>query len=202
MAEALDLKASLPVGSAGRKSLGWWGIWTLIATEGSLFGYLLLSYFYLYFQTQAQWPPGGAPELLMPGINTFILLASSAFVWGSERGIKRNASRLTSCGLMGAGIILGAAFIIVQLREWQHKSYGLTSHLYGSLYFTITGFHMAHVLAGLVILTLMLIWTALGYFNDKRHSVITIGALYWHFVDAVWLLIFSSLYLVPYLPVP
>ena len=59
---------------------------------------------------------------------------------------------------------------------------------------------MAHVVVGLIILSLLLLWTALGYFKENRHNAITIGGLYWHFVDAVWLVIFSSLYLVPYLP--
>jgi cytochrome c oxidase subunit 3 len=201
MAEALSVQKPLMVGSCGKKSTGWWGVWTLIATEASLFGYLLLSYFYLYFQTGQYWPPEGHPKLLMPGINTIILLSSSIFVWLAERGIRRNLSRGFNCGMMAIAILLGIIFVGVQLREWHNKPYGINSHLYGSLYFTITGFHLAHVLVGLMILLLLTLWTWLGYFNDRRHSVITIGGLYWHFVDVVWIFIFSSLYLVPYLPV-
>lgn len=191
---------ALPVGGAGKKSTGFWGVWTLILTEGSLFGYLLLSYFYLYFQTQQHWPPEGKPTLPMPGINTVILLSSSVFIWAAERALKLGASKRRQCGLMGIAIALGAAFVKIQLGEWHKKTYGLTSDLYGSLYFTITGFHMAHVVVGLVVLSLLLLWTALGYFKENRHNAITIGGLYWHFVDAIWLVIFSSLYLVPYLP--
>lgn len=218
MAEELELNKPLPVGALSAplcaqdrlsdgyaakspKGVGWWGVWTLIATEGSLFGYLLLAYFYLYSQAEQHWPPEGHPRLLMPGINTVILLSSSVFVWLAERGIKRNRSRWFSCGMMAVAILLGFIFVCIQLREWQNKSYGIGSHLYGSLYFTITGFHLAHVLVGLTILLLLALWTWLGYFNDKRLSAITIGGLYWHFVDAVWVFIFSVLYLVPYLPV-
>jgi cytochrome c oxidase subunit 3 len=198
MTDALRLDKPLPVGGAAEKSVGWWGLWLLVVTEGSLFGYLLLSYFYLYFQTEASWPPGGAPELLMPGINTVILLMSSVFVALSERAVRRRRSRRRQCAWMGVAIALGATFIAIQLREWSRKPYTPSTHLYGSLYFIITGFHLAHVLVGLVILLLLLVWLAMGYFSENRHAAVTVGGLYWHFVDAVWLFIFSSLYLVPY----
>src|SRR5579871_3474485 len=131
MTETLVIKESLPVGSAGIKSTGWWGVWTLIATEGSLFGYLLLTYFYLYFQTDMPWPPEGKPKLLMSGINTIILLSSSVFVWRSERAIRRNASVWWQCSLMAIAIALGTTFIKIQLGEWERKPYGLTTNLYG-----------------------------------------------------------------------
>lgn len=199
MADTLRLNRPLPVGSAGRKSTGWWGVWTLIATEASLFVYLLTSYYYSYFQTKLAHPPEGHPSLVLALPNTFILLTSSVFVWWSERGIKRRYSLKWQVGLMGIAIALGSIFIGVQVEEWRDKSYGITSNLYGSLYFTITGFHMMHVFVGLVILSFLLIWIALGYFDEKRHAVVSIGGLYWHFVDAVWLFIFTSLYLVPYI---
>ena len=77
------------------------------------------------------------------------------------------------------------------MGEWHDHPYGLTAHLYGSLYFTITGFHMAHVVVGLIVLLLLLLWTALGYFDERRCAALTIGGLYWHFVDVVWLFIFT-----------
>ena len=74
MAERLQLDKPLPVGSAGKKSTGWWGVWTLIATEGSLFIYLLISYYYLYLQTQSAWPPEGPPRLFWGSLNTGLSL--------------------------------------------------------------------------------------------------------------------------------
>jgi cytochrome c oxidase subunit 3 len=197
MAKAIAAETPLPVGSAGKRSGGWWGIMALIATEGSLFGYLFFTYFYLASQTEQHWPPEGLPSLWMPGINTLILLASSVFVWASEHCLERKQPRW-SLASMAIATVLGAGFVLIQLREWHKKSYGMNSHLYGSLYFTITGFHMLHVVVGLGVLVLLLIWIALGYFDDRRHAAVTIGGLYWHFVDVVWLLVFSALYLVPY----
>ena len=191
MSEALDDQKPLPVGSAGRKSSGWWGVWLLIITEGSLFGYLLLSYYYLWAQTKNQWPPEGLPSLTLPSINTALLLSSSVFVWLAERSMRQNKLRGTVIWLFIA-IIAGAAFIGVQWHEWEGKNYGLTTHLYGSLYFTITGFHLLHVLIGLIALGVLAVWSGLGYFSAQRCEALTIGSMYWHFVDVVWLLSASN----------
>ncbi|SEL16993.1 cytochrome c oxidase subunit 3 [Nitrosovibrio tenuis] len=199
MVEPVQLQSErLPVGSAGKLSGGWWGVQTLIVTEACLFGYLLFCYFYLAAQTEQTWPPDGLPSLLVPGANTLILLASSACVWAGERGVHQSRTGRGIAGLTAA-IVLGTAFVAIQLMEWRNKPYGMTTDLYGSLYFTITGFHMAHVIIGLAVLLLLLVWAMLGYFDSRRYVAMTIGGAYWHFVDVVWLFVFSTLYLFPYL---
>lgn len=198
MADVSQFDQPLPVGSDGKLSGGWWGVLALIVTEGSLFGYLLFAYFYLAAQTEQQWPPTGLPDLLLPGINTAILLLSSVCVWASERCIRKKQTRW-AIAAMALAIVLGACFIGMQLNEWDKKTYGMTSDLYGSLYFTITGFHLCHVMIGLVILLLLLVWISLGYFSERRYAAVTIGGVYWHFVDVVWLFVFTTLYIFPYL---
>jgi len=198
MSEAIQSAQALPVGSEGKRSGGWWGVLALIVTEGSLFGYLLFTYFYLAAQSEQHWPPDGLPVLLMPGLNTLILLASSVFVWACERCIQRRLMRW-SLASMALALMLGIGFVVIQLNEWNKLTYDMTSNLYGSLYFTITGFHMLHVIVGLIILMVLLLWLALGYFDHRRYAAVTIGGLYWHFVDAVWLFVFTTLYLTPYL---
>ncbi|PPK72204.1 cytochrome c oxidase subunit 3 [Methylobacter tundripaludum] len=198
MSEVMQTAQALPVGSEGKRSGGWWGVLALIVTEGSLFGYLLFTYFYLAAQSEQHWPPDGLPVLLMPGLNTLILLASSIFVWACERCIQRRLMRW-SLASMALALMLGIGFVVIQLNEWSKLTYDMTSNLYGSLYFTITGFHMLHVIVGLVILMVLLLWLALGYFDHRRYAAVTIGGLYWHFVDAVWLFVFTTLYLTPYL---
>ena len=192
------LDQPLPVWSEGKLAGGWWGILALIMTEVSLFGYLLFTYFYLSAQAEQHWPPEGLPSLLLPSINTAILVASSVFVWASEYCLARKRKRKSMAAMLLA-IVLGALFVGIQLVEWSRKTYGMTSDLYGSLYFTITGFHMLHVVIGLVILLLLLVWISFRYFDEERHAAITIGGIYWHFVDIVWLFVFSTLYLFPYI---
>ena len=105
--------------------------------------------------------------------------------------------RLQLVGGIATAFVLGIVFVIVQLREWQTKGFSLHSGTYGSIYFVVTGFHLAHVIVGLLLLLALLVWAARGYFDRERHAPLTIGAIYWHFVDVVWLIVFSALYLVP-----
>ena len=198
MALSIEPGRLLPSGGEGKRSSGWWGVCALIVTEASLFGYLLFSYFYLASQSEQQWPPEGLPKLGIGSVNTIILIASSVLVWASERCIKL-AQPVRSRYLLTGGIVLGILFVTIQMHEWGAKSYGMTSNIYGALYFTITGFHMLHVIVGLIILSLLLLWNCLGYFNPQRFVAVKIGGLYWHFVDVVWLFVFTTIYLTPYL---
>jgi cytochrome c oxidase subunit 3 len=188
----------LPVGSAGQLSSGWWGMMAMIVTEASLFGYLIFSYLYLASQTAQHWPPEGLPKIGIGALNTGVLLSSSVFVWLCERFVRRRRIRWAVAS-MAFAIVLGIVFVGIQLKEWHDHPYGIATNLYGSLYFTITGFHMIHVVIGLVVLAFLLVWTALGYFDERRYAALKIGSLYWHFVDVVWLFIFTTLYLTPFI---
>jgi cytochrome c oxidase subunit 3 len=143
---------------------------------------------YIAAQAHAPWPTGGPPKLGIALAGTAILLAASGTVWWGERGIMRGRPGQLRLGL-AATLVLGTLFIGLQLYEWRHKPFTLTKDVYGSLFFTITGFHMAHVAAGLVMLLVLLAWSTLGYFDERRHSALSIGAIYWHFVTAVWLVV-------------
>ena len=186
------------IGSIGRRASGWWGMVTLIATEASLFAYLLFSYYYFAVQYGRPWLPAELPSFRLSAPNTVILILSSVAVWFAEHGIRHNRRGRLVLGLL-VGLILGVVFVGIQIREWLDKPFTYASHAYGSLYFTVTGFHMAHVVVGLVVLLALLVWSALGYFDRERLAPVTIGAIYWHFVDAVWLTVFFTFYITPYL---
>jgi cytochrome c oxidase subunit 3 len=188
----------LPVGSVGSRTSGWWGMMTLIATEAFLFVYLLFSYYYLAFHYGRAWLPAELPSFRLSGPDTVILIVSSVAVWFGERGARRG-SRWQLVGGLLAGFILGALFVAIQIREWMEKPFGIDSHSYGSTYYTVTGFHLAHVVAGLLVLAALTLWSALGYFDRTRMAPVSIGAIYWHFVDAVWLTVFFTFYVTPYL---
>lgn len=198
MADAALPPDALPLGACGKNSVGWWGVLCLIATEGSLFAYLLFSYAYMAVQRGQAWLPEPHPSLALAGPNTLILLASSVAVWWGEAGVKRQRRGQHIAGL-GAGIALGIVFLVIQLFEWRAKTFSLTSGSYGSLYFTITGFHMLHVVVGVCMLMAVLAWSLLGYFSPRHHARVTVAAIYWHFVDAVWLCVFAAFYVSPYL---
>jgi cytochrome c oxidase subunit 3 len=188
----------LAFGSVDNKGVGVWGMMTLIATEGSLFACLLFAYAFTAVQQARGWFPSAKPMLDLAGPNTVVLLASSVAVWWGERGLKAGKPRRLTLGLAVA-IALGVAFVGVQLIEWKAKGSTITSNGYSSFFFTITGLHMAHVIVGLVALTTVLGWNLLGYFDARRNTAVAVSSLYWHFVDLVWLFVFTAFYLAPYL---
>jgi heme/copper-type cytochrome/quinol oxidase subunit 3 len=199
MPESPDsLLAPLPVGPIGRRGLGWWGVGTLVATEASLFAYLLFAYFYLGATAGPGWLLEPQPKLGLALPNTLLLLASSLVAWWGERGLlrQRRAQALWGFGLAFA---MGCVFALVQTYEWHAKPFRLGTSSYGSLYFLTTGIHEAHVLAGLAVLAAIFLWTALDYFSPRRRLSVSAGVLYWHFVDIVWLFVFTTYYLTPYL---
>jgi cytochrome c oxidase subunit III len=197
MDESMELTQRLPVGSLGRHSSGWWGMWCLIATEAALFAYLLFGYFYLGSQAHGGWVPE-LPKLKIALPNTILLLASSAVVYWGEAGIRKGHRGRLIAGL-AATLIMGIVFVGLQALEWHMKPFKMTDNAYASSYFTTTGFHMMHVAAGLLILAALLWWAAIGKFGAERHAAVSIGALYWHFVDIVWLCVFTTFYVSPYL---
>jgi heme/copper-type cytochrome/quinol oxidase subunit 3 len=189
---------SLPVGPVGRHGVGYWGMGTLIATEAALFIYLLFSYFYLGATAPKGWLLEAHPTLKLSLPDTILLIASSFVAWLGEHGVLR---RRRAQALLGFGVafIMGAVFAGVQYLEWMSKSFRLGDNSYASLYFVTTGFHMAHVIVGLIVLLALFVWTALDYFSPRRNLTVSAGVLYWHFVDVVWLFVFTTFYITPYL---
>ena len=186
----------LPLDSVGTSAPGAYGMLLLILTEASLFGYLLFSYFYLASMARGPWPPTGMPELRLALPNTGVLLLSSGAMWWAETGIRRGQRGRLLVGLALA-LGLGLVFLGIQLVEYRHQPFGPSTDAYGSLFFTITGFHGAHVAVGLLMIAVVALRAGLGHFSARRHLAVTNVSWYWHFVDAVWLVVFTSLYLSP-----
>jgi heme/copper-type cytochrome/quinol oxidase subunit 3 len=172
----------------------------LIATEAALFALLLASYFYVKFQTEGPWPPDGIadPKLAKPIVMTVLLMASSVPAYLAERSARRGNQRGLVAAL-AATLALGTAFLALQVWEYTEKAKLFTPHTdaYGSLFYTITGLHGAHVVAGLALLVWTLAFALRGSFTAERHLAVQNVSLYWHFVHGVWLFVFVSLYLLP-----
>ncbi len=190
---------ALPTKVSGSRSTLWWGMALLIVIELTVFSALLVSYFYFKSELE-QWPPGGIerPKLLLPTVNTVIIFGSSAAIYWADRGIKRGNQRHLMIGLV-ASFVLGAIFLTIKAIEYSDYSYNWATNVYGSIVWTITGFHSGHVL-GVLLKTLVLIALAWqGYFDADRHLGVQINGLYWHFVVVIWIPIYFTLYLSPYL---
>jgi heme/copper-type cytochrome/quinol oxidase subunit 3 len=186
----------LPVDAGRPDATGAWGMILLIATEAALFVYLLFSYFYLGSMARGAWPPSGIPALRLALPNTVILLLSSGTMWWAESGIRRGLRGRLRLGLL-ITLVLGIVFLAIQLMEYHGKHFSPRTDAYGSLFYTITGFHGAHVAVGLLMIVVVSVRAALGHFTQRHHLAVTNVTWYWHFVDVVWLAVFTSLYLSP-----
>ncbi len=193
---ATALLDRLPVDRADARSPGRWGMVLLITTEASFFAYLLFSYFYLASMARGAWPPTGVPALQLALPNTVILIVSSGTMWWGEVGIRNGNQGRLRLGLL-VTLVLGLTFLTIQGVEYSRKTFTPASSAYGSLFFTITGFHGAHVFAGLLMNVVIQVRAWLGHFTARRHLAVSNIALYWHFVDVVWIVVFASLYLTP-----
>ncbi len=176
---------------------GWWGMALFIATEAMIFACLFAAYFFLWGSLAAFAAEGGKyPPIKLTLPMTFILLTSSVAMHWGERGIRKGDQQRLRIG-MAASWILGAAFLVMQAIEYSHRSAGPTKSAYDSLFYTITGTHGLHVAVGLLMGGVTQVRAWLGHFTARQHLAVKNTALYWHFVDLVWLFVFTLLYLVP-----
>ena len=197
MAHAVTAHAAPHVPEEGI-SRGMAGMVLFIASEIMLFGGLLSAYFFVRNQADT-WPPAEIEhELSIPiaALLTVVLLSSSIAAHFGMIGIKGSNQQLFRLGI-GLAIVLGTVFIGGQIYEWfALMDEGLTasSGVYGSTFYIITGFHGAHVIAGLAMLLVVIGRAFLNDFTPVRHLFADAAVLYWHFVDVVWVFVFSIVY--------
>jgi cytochrome c oxidase subunit 3 len=190
-----------PSGLQRGRAPGWWGMVFLVATEAMFFTILLTSYWYLRFRHGPVWPPDGIekPDLVLVGIMTPILLLSSVPIHWAQRGIEKDRMWQLRLGLF-LTFVMGATFLGLQTVEYLKTVEEFTprTDVYGTLFFSITGFHGFHVAVGLLMNLWLQYYAWRGRFRSDHYLPVENVALYWHFVDAVWVFIFVSIYLAPH----
>lgn len=178
------------------RSFGWYGMVFFLASEAVFFANLIASYLYLRVRAGA-WPPTAEhltrPEILIPGINTIILLSSSFPMHFAGRAAAKGDRRGLVVGL-GLTALLGAIFLGGQAYEYAHNAFGPSTGVFGSTFYTLTGFHGAHVTFGVIFLIIVFLRASRGHFTKDKHFAVNAVEMYWHFVDAVWILLFLVLY--------
>jgi cytochrome c oxidase subunit 3 len=165
-----------------------------ILSEVMLFGALFAAYFVIRSESGG-WPPNGEerPELLLPGLNTLLLVSSSVTMQWAVRAIGRGEVA-TMRRALRITLLLGSIFILVQGYEFATNGFGLDDGVFGSTFYTLTGFHGAHVLAGLGFMAIVATRARRGLISREHHTAVEAASYYWHFVDVVWLFLFSTLY--------
>ncbi len=178
------------------RGINWWGMIFFIASEALIFANFIASYLYLEIRNGNWHLPS---ELAYPLINTAILLASSiparfagaAIVKGNQRNLKIG---LFFTALMGAIFLGGQAYEYTGLFG---NHFTPSATIFGSSFFMLTGFHGLHVTVGVLFLVICLLRSLRGDFTAKNHFAVQAAEMYWHFVDGVWIIVFSLVYLLP-----
>ena len=174
------------------------GFWTFIASECLFFGTLISTYM-VYKHASVQGPfPHEILNIPLTSVSTFVLLMSSLAMVIALDQVQKGSRRGTLAGLM-AVILLGGGFLGFQAYEFTHFYHeGLTlqTNLFGSSFFVLTGFHGAHVTIGVMWLLMLWIDAFRGRLGPERALRVEIAGLYWHFVDIVWIAIFTLVYLI------
>jgi cytochrome c oxidase subunit III len=175
------------------------GMTIFLASEAMLFAGLIAGYLVLRLSSPA-WPPDpDLPRLpvFLTGINTVFLISSSFTYHAAEVAVKKGRSGL---GWLFVTVLLGSIFLGVQAYEWWHLHHeGLwfnTGGVYGSTFFVLTGFHGLHVLLGVLMILFAFLRQLGGAYTAQSHTYLVLTGMYWHFVDVVWIFLFTVLYLI------
>jgi cytochrome c oxidase subunit 3 len=177
-----------------------YGMALFIASEVMFF----LAWFWAFFNASlyptaamgGAWPPSGIETFdpwHLPFVNTLILLTSGTTVTWAHHALRQN-DRAGLLGGLALTVALGATFTVVQGYEYVHAPFAFTGGIYGTTFFMATGFHGAHVIIGTIFLVVCLYRANAGHFKPDHHFGLEAAAWYWHFVDVVWLFLFSCIY--------
>lgn len=183
------------------RSTGWWGMVAFMTTEGMVFVLLLFVYYWFAIRV-GQWPPEGfpMPELQMSGVRSLLLFSSSATMVAAERTRRRGKTGWFHIWLI-VTLVLGGVFLAGHVREQfvLFEELAPRQSAYGSTFLTIVNFHAFHLIAGLIALVFTLFASLAGRLESGKGEFVENAGLYWHYVDVIWLFVYSSLYLTPYL---
>ncbi len=186
-------------------SNGMLGFILFLASEVMFFGGLFAAYF-IARADSPQWPPALSPaqeargvelhlEFALPFIATCVLVLSSVTmqlgVWAIQKGDRSGLIRW-----LFISIVLGLAFLVAQMYDYSQLPFKSGDTIFGTTFYTLTGFHGAHVAGGIIFMMVMLVRSFGGQFSAERHEAVEACSFYWHFVDVVWIALFTTLYIV------
>ena len=174
------------------------GIWTLLGSEAVFFSVLITTYIIMHGRSTTGPFPHDVLNVTLTAVNTMILICSSLTMVSALAAIQRGDQKKLRIWLIGT-ILLGLFFLSGQIIEFSllvRDGLSMKSNLFGSTFFTLTGFHGAHVAVGIIWLGFVLIRAIRGELSKENHISVELVGLYWHFVDLVWILIFTIVYLI------
>ena len=171
------------------------GMLLFIVSEVMVFGAFFTAYFFIRVVQGTPWP---APETELPvsiaGVNTAILLSSSLTMHWSLVSAKNGNRFGLKAGILTT-FLLGATFLFVQINEYVHIGFAPHDSAQGSIFYGLTGLHGAHVFVGLTLLAMVTVRAFRGHFTPGEHMGVEVPGIYWHFVDVMWVIVYTSVYI-------
>jgi cytochrome c oxidase subunit 3 len=172
------------------------GMLLFIISEVMVFGAFFTAYFFIRVVAGDAWPAEGdeLPKLIA-GVNTAILLSSSFTMhWALESAKSGNRFGLQA-GILTT-LLLGATFLFIQVNEYVHIGFAPQDSAQASVFYGLTGLHGAHVAVGLTLLTFTTIRAFRGHFTPQEHRGVEVPGIYWHFVDIMWVVVYTTVYII------
>jgi cytochrome c oxidase subunit III len=171
------------------------GMLLFIISEIMLFGSFFTAYFFMRVVAHDHWPATGTEiPKLVAGVNTAILVSSSVTMHWALVSIRNGNRRGLRAGLVTT-FLLGVTFLTVQINEYVHLGFAPHDSAQGTIFYGLTGLHGAHVFVGLNLLLYACIRAFRGHFSPKEHRGVEVPGIYWHFVDIMWIVVYTTVYI-------
>ena len=170
------------------------GMMLFIISEVMIFGAFFTAYFFIRVVNHDPWPaPGTSLPESVAGINTAILLSSSLTIHWALTSIKKGNRFGLRAGMLTT-FLLGVTFLTIQINEYIHIGFAPHDAAQGTIFYALTGLHGAHVFIGLCMLLMVTIRAFRGHYSAEHHQGMEVPGIYWHFVDVMWVVVYTSVY--------
>ena len=172
------------------------GMLLFIASEVMLFGSFFTAYFFVRVVNGIEWPtPPFELPVFVAGVNTAILVTSSFTMHWALQSIKRGQRKAFLAGMV-LTFVMGLAFLLTQVIEYLNVGFNTSDGAFASVFFGLTGLHGAHVFIGLTLLGMVIVRGFRGHYSPEHHHGVELPGIYWHFVDIMWIVVYSAVYLI------
>jgi cytochrome c oxidase subunit III len=170
------------------------GMLLFIISEVMIFGAFFTAYFFIRIVAADEWPAQGMElPVAIAGVNTAILLSSSLTMHWAQTSIKNGNRFGLKAGILTT-FLLGTTFLFVQINEYVHVGFAPSDSAQASIFYGLTGLHGAHVFIGLTLLAMVTLRSFRGHFSPEEHRGVEVPGIYWHFVDGMWIIVYSTIY--------
>ena len=170
------------------------GMLLFIISEVMIFGAFFTAYFFIRVVSHDPWPAVGTKlPVAVAGVNTAILVSSSLTIHWALHSI-RNGNRFGLKAGMVATFLLGLSFLTIQINEYIHIGFSPQNSAQGTIFYSLTGLHGIHVFIGLCALAMVTIRSFRGHYSPEHHEGMEVPGIYWHFVDAMWIVVYTTVY--------